>query len=688
MKQLYPWRVAALWLALLPALSGRAQQHPFELADLAKLTGLSDPQFSSDDKTIAVVTSTPDYIEDRYLTGVVLVTVPQGEQRVLASGKNGLTQPRWSPSGRELAYLAKPSTSKDATLQLFVQPLAGGEPRQLTHTKKAVQHYAWRPDGGALAFVTADEPTNAAGPADKGYDAFEVGDNDLFLSAAPTPSHIWLLPASGGEPTRLTSGAWSLPVTIPPGAPSAPLSWSPDGKRLAFVQVPTPYSGVNRQRTIQVLNVAEGTVHPLTTRKLLEGYPTFSPDGSQIAYWYPRQGNYLNITDIWVSPTAGGEGKDLTPTLDRDVYRAIWLPDGKSLLLGGLDGNRTSLWVQPLRGGAARRLNLGSVSPYWSFWVDMAVSAKGSVAFIGTDPTRPAELYYMASTGAAPKRLTDFNRAVQDLQLGKAQTLTWQSDGMTNNGELTYPANYAAGKPYPLVLIIHGGPQTASTATFSALSQLFAGRGYFVFEPNYRGSDNLGNAYKAAIYKDAGVGPGHDVMAGLAQLKRSGLVDTARIGVSGWSYGGYMTAWLLGHYPQQWQAAVAGAAVTDWLDQYNMADASAQWATLVGESPWLSEANAQAYRAQSPITLAGRIRTPTLILANTADPRVPITQSYKLFHALKDNGVTTKFIAWPVAAHNASDPVRQRERNRYWLDWMDTYLQPNGHAALPQPSTK
>jgi dipeptidyl aminopeptidase/acylaminoacyl peptidase len=680
MKKTYSWRVALLWLALLPTLSLRAQQHVFELADLAKLTGLSDPQFSPDGKSIAVVTSTPDYAEDRYLTGVVLVAVPKGEQRVLAANKNGLTQPRWSPSGQELAYLAKTGTGKDAALQLFVQPLAGGEARQLTHTKKGVQHYAWRPDGGALAFVMADEPSNAAGPIDKGYDAFEVGNNDLFISAALTSSHIWLLPSAGGEPKRLTSGAWSLPVTIPPGAPSSPLSWSPDGKSLAFVQVPTPHSGNNNQRTVQVLNVADGTVHPLTTRKLLESYPMFSPDGTQLSYWYPRQGNTMNINEIWVSPAAGGEGKNLTPALDRDVYRTLWMPDGKALLLGGLDGNRTALWVQPLKGGAARKLNLGAVSPNWSFWVDVAVSRTGGVAFIGTDPAQPAELYYLPSTTAAPKRLTDFNHAVKDLQLGKSQTLTWQSDGMTNDGELTYPANYVPGKTYPLVLVIHGGPTAASTATFSAQAQLFAGRGYFVFEPNYRGSDNLGNAYKAAIYKDAGAGPGRDVMAGLAQLKRSGLVDTTRIGVSGWSYGGYMTTWLLGHYPTAWKAAVAGAAVTDWSDQYNLGDSNIQRAAAVGESPWLSEANFQAYREQSPITLAGRIRTPTLILANTADPRVPITQSYKLFHALKDNGVTTKFIAWPVAAHNASDPVRQRERNRFWLDWMDTYLQPGSRA--------
>ena len=676
----FRWRLACLCL-LLPLTGLRAQTRPFELGDLAKLTGLSDPQFSPDGQTIAMVVSTPDYAEDRFQTSLVLVSVASGTQRALVERRAGLSQPRWSPSGRELAFLAKTGFGKDSLPQLYVQTLPGGELRQVTRARKGVQHYAWRPDGQALAFVTADAPNHSAGPPDKGYDAFEIGNNDLFLTAAPTPSHLWLVPAAGGAATRLTSGAWSLPVTIPPGAPSSPLSWSADGKRLAFVQVPTPHSGNSNRRTVQLLTVATGAIRPLTGRAMQEGYPSFSPDGTQVAYWYPREGNTMNINEVWVAPVSGGPGKNLTPALDRDVFRSIWMPDGKSLLLGGLDGNRTSLWLQPLKGGAARKLSLGSISPNWSFWVDVAVSRTGRIAFIGTDPGQPAELFYMASATAPPKRLTDFHHDVKALQLGKAQTLTWKSDGVVNDGELTYPANYVPGKTYPLVLVIHGGPTAASTATFSSLSQLFAGRGYFVFEPNYRGSDNLGNAYKAAIYKDAGAGPGRDVMAGLAQLKRSGLVDTTRIGVSGWSYGGYMTVWLLGHYPTTWKAAVAGAAVTDWLDQYNLGDSNVQRAAALGPSPWLSEDNARSYREQSPITEAGRIRTPTLILANTGDPRVPITQSYKLYHALQDNKVTTKFIAWPVAAHNASDPVRQRERNRFWLEWMDTYLQPGVRPA-------
>ena len=220
--------------------------------------------------------------------------------------------------------------------------------------------------------------------------------------------------------------------------------------------------------------------------------------------------------------------------------------------------------------------------------------------------------------------------------------------------------------------MVHGGPAASSVEVFSSRTQLLANKGYFIFEPNYRGSDNMGSAYKKAIIKDAGAGPGRDVMAGLAKLKSSGMIDTARIGVTGWSYGGFMTVWLTGHYPG-WKAAVSGAAVTDWVDQYNLGDANVNRASAIGGSPWLGD-NMKLYIDQSPITMANKIIAPTLILANTGDPRVPISQSYKLYHVLKDNGVTAKFIAWNIPAHNASDPVRQMEVSRLWIDWMDQYL--------------
>jgi dipeptidyl aminopeptidase/acylaminoacyl peptidase len=228
------------------------------------------------------------------------------------------------------------------------------------------------------------------------------------------------------------------------------------------------------------------------------------------------------------------------------------------------------------------------------------------------------------------------------------------------------------------VLLIHGGPRAASMLIFSAPAQLMAAKGWLVFQPNYRGSDNLGGAYQRAIANDAGEGPGRDVMAGIEAVKQKGIVEDTRMAVSGWSYGGYMTTWMLGHY-DIWKAAVAGAAVTDQLDQSTLGDAAnARGAT----SAWINPQSMERARAQSPITYASKIKAPTLILHNVGDYRVTITQSYKLFHALKDAGVTTQFFAYPISGHNAADPVRQRDVQRRWVEWLERFLNPSAAPAF------
>ena len=311
----------------------------------------------------------------------------------------------------------------------------------------------------------------------------------------------------------------------------------------------------------------------------------------------------------------------------------------------------------------------------------MDVGKDGSIAFVGSHAHSPLELYYMSSPSAPPRQLTRFNESVAALALGKVEPIEWQGpDGWHEDGTLIYPPDFAPGKKYPLVLLIHGGPEWASTEAFNEWGQLIAAHGYAVFRPNYRGSDNLGNAYEMAIVNDTGDGPGRDVMAGLAAVEQRGFVDTNRIAVSGWSYGGYMTVWLIGHY-QVWKTAIAGAAVTDWLDEYNLPDNNNIWGRyMLGGSPWVGD-RAKAYVEQSPISYAAKIRTPTLILSDTGDERVPITQSFKLYHALRDNGVPTKFIAYPTSGHHPGDPVRYRDIYRRWIEWLDQYLAQPGLEA-------
>jgi dipeptidyl aminopeptidase/acylaminoacyl peptidase len=649
-----------------------AQKH-FTLDHLNRLVRLSSPQLSPDGKTIALIVDRAENDTNRWASELVLVDAATRAHRSLTPERKEVRHPRWSPSGDRLAFLAKHGSGKEAGFQVFVLPMNGGEARRITKSPTSVQHFAWRPDGKEIAYAAADEAPNKK-EMEKGDDAFEVGDDDLFTSEAPMPVHIWLIPADGGEARRLTSGMWTLPVALPPSPPASPLSWSPDGRRLAFVRQETPHTGDADRSACQVIEVATGAIQPVTGGKLFESFPSFSPDGTKLLYWCPRDQDPNNVNELFIAPASCGAGTNLTRPLDRCFMQGIWMPDGKSILAGAHDGTRVGLWLVPLA-GQSKRLELGAVNPAWMYWVDMSVGRDGGVAFVGSEPDRPSELYYMADTGSMPRRLTEFNQEIAKLEFGRMETVEWSGpDGFQEDGVLIYPPGYQAGSKLPLVLVIHGGPQAASTTSFTPLAQILAARGYLVFSPNYRGSDNRGNAYQRAIFNDAGDGPDRDVMAGLEAVKAKGIVDETRIAVTGWSYGGYMTSWLIGHH-SFWKAAVAGAAVTDLTDEYTFSDGNVQvrYGFSQNAVPWTAEGE-KLYRAQSPLTYAANAKTPTLILCTTGDARVPPTQSYRLYHALKDQGVPVSMVAYPVPGHFPGDPIRSRDVYRRWADWLDKYL--------------
>ena len=637
------------------------------LEDFAKIVGVSDPQISPDGKRIVIVVSRANMEMDRNERELVLVDVQSGEQRALTFGRRSVSSPRWSPSGDGLAFLAPDANGKN---QIFVLPMRGGDAARITNTGIGVEQFAWRPNGLEIAFVTPDDQR---GKASKYDDAFEVGDNDYLTTTAPTPSHIWLIAATGGTPKRLTSGTWSVAKTGNwPAPPASPIDWSPDGKLITFVKQIDPHTGASPERTIQTLDVETGAVRKITTTARFEGYSLFSPDGTKICYWMNRDLIRANVNDVLISPVSGGDGDYITRDLDRNISRAEWMPDGKSILVGAHDGTRVSLWVVGLNRGI-QKLALGDVNPAWLYWVDVTVGKRGELAFPGSTASQPNELYYMASANDPPRRLTNFNAGIAALSLGKTERIQWPGpDGFKEDGVLTYPPEFDKAKKYPLVLLIHGGPRSASIESFGVLTKYLASHDYVVFQPNYRGSDNLGNAYQRAIWNDAGDGPGRDVMAGIEAVKKLGFVDERKIAITGSSYGGYMTVWLMGH-SKIWKTAIAGEPVTDQMDQYNLGDFNVGTGYAINGSPWIGD-NKKEYERQSPISYFKEMNTPTLILHDTGDVRVPISHSYRLYHALKDNGVTVKFVAYPVAGHTPPDPVRLLDTYRKWAEWLDQYL--------------
>ena len=465
------------------------------LEKMGQIVRLSDPQISPDGKSVTAMVSRANFDENRYDAQLVLIDVATKAQRVLIRDRRGVSSARWSPNGKRLAFLA----SVDGRSQVFALPMdGGGEAVQLTAAPKAVQQFAWSPDGARIAYVTEDESAKVTGP-ERHNKAFEVGHNDFLVTTAQMPSHLWITPTDGiGRAKRLTSGSWTLPKSMPPSSPSSPVNWSPDGNSLVFVKVATPYTGDSDQSSIQVIDVETGAMRALTGRVKSESQPVISPDGKWVSYWYPREGHSKNVNEIQVAAFAGGEGRSVTAAIDRNVMRAIWTADSKSLIVSANDGTGVSIWNQPVE-GAAKKYDLGKIVPTAPFWLDASLSADGTLAFSASTPTRPGEIY-VSRASAKPERLTDFNGAFEALELGKTESIQWTgADGFKQDGVVTYPPGFVASKKYPLVLYIHGGSRSASKEIFGR-AQLLASRGWVIFEPNYRGSDNLGNAFQAAIW--------------------------------------------------------------------------------------------------------------------------------------------------------------------------------------------
>jgi dipeptidyl aminopeptidase/acylaminoacyl peptidase len=268
------------------------------------------------------------------------------------------------------------------------------------------------------------------------------------------------------------------------------------------------------------------------------------------------------------------------------------------------------------------------------------------------------------------------------VMIAKQETVHWKSDAFDLNGVLTYPVGYAEGKKYPLVLYIHGGPNAASVQSFTPASQILAAKGWLVLEPNYRGSTGDGSAFELAGMGKAGAGsgPGRDIVAGVKMLEARGIVDEKKVATTGWSEGGYLTSWLIGNYPDMWAAAIAGAPVTDLVDEYALSDIMFGESDIFGPSPFVGD-GMKLYTAESPITYAAKVKAPTLILNDVGDYRVPTPQVYKFFHALKDNGVTVKYIIYPVIGHSPADPIRARDVWRRWTAWLEPYLSDTGPAT-------
>ena len=413
-------------------------QKKFELGDLDKLYTLTDPQISPDGKSVLIVVSKPDTTINKNKSFIYKIEVTTGEKQQLTFERASVSFPRWSPSGNAAAFISSDAAGKG---QVFVLSMNGGEAKKITSSPTGVQQFNWSPDGNTFAFTQSDEITNKK-EIEKGYDAFEVKYNSMYLNAMPSPSHIWLIPSEGGEAKRLTTGGWTIPAAVA-------ISWSPDGKQIAFQSNESPYSG-ELIFFIKTVDIASGKVNRITNSQIAkdalhkERQPVFSPDGNSIVY----QRNLENVGygyDIYYTSLNGDSAKNLTGKLDRCFFRAEWSLDSKALFVAANDFNTVSLWMQPLN-GVAKKLNLTGLSITGSYWYEFSVGKNNSIAFIASSSQSPQELYLLATPESTPKKLTDYNAEIRNIVLGKQETFTWKSDEFTPNGILTFPPDFDPAK--------------------------------------------------------------------------------------------------------------------------------------------------------------------------------------------------------------------------------------------------
>ena len=635
-----------------------AQTSNLTLDHLDVLFRLTSPKISPNGKEIVLISREVDLLENKNVNTLWIINVESKEARKLTHKRPSVNKPQWSPDGKNITFLAVGDNEKK---QIFKLPINGGEAQQITHSSTGIITYQWSADGQFIAYV-ANDSTKVKKENEKYNKSFEVGSDWYLANESPVSAHIWVCTEDGKDENRLTSEETGFSLIL------GSLGWSSDNKKIAYISQPKPHSAEFLKSTLNIIHIESKEITILDNEFKLPVAPLFSIDDSIIIYRKTQEdGGIFDPMGLYSVDQNGVKNKNMVLNIDRDIACHFWFSD-QSILAGASDGTQVSLWRGQLN-SQYEKLDLNGVHPSLD---NIDVGTSDELVFIGSSSQQPSELYYMKNYKSTPEKLTSFNDSIAHLNLGSVSSINWMGeDGFYEDGVLTYPPNFSQDKKYPLIICIHGGPTASSREHFNFFSQALAAQGWIVFQPNYRGSNNLGKAFQRSIINDTGDGPGKDIMAGIETVKKLGFINSDKIAVSGWSYGGFMTVWLTSHY-QGWSSAVAGAALTDWLDAYNMSDLKCSGYLLNG-SPWIND-NLENYRKQSPITYANEIKTPTLILSNTMDHRVAVSQSIKLFHNLKDNNVEVKFIAYPIPGHFPQDPIHRKDVYERWIKWIKNHF--------------
>lgn len=640
--------------------------------DLFRLTGATDPQISPDGSKVVYVRMSADVMSDKEVPSIWLVDGATGQQTPLVAGKGAHRSPRWSPDGKRLAYV---SSDGEGAPQLYVLWLDSGRSVKVTGLPDSPANLAWSPEGKSIAYImrVPGEPTKLGKPPEKPEGAnwaegLEVIDRVSYRFdgggyAQAGYDHVFVVSADGGAARQVTFGNWD---------DAGPLSWSPDGRTILFSANRRPdWEREINNSEVYAVDFAGGAVRALTTRNGPDGGAVFSPDGRHIAYLgYDDVNRSYENTELYVMNADGSGARSLTAGLDQSIETVYWA--GNAQLYVAYDDHGKKRVARIGLDGAVRMVADGLTAgthydrPYTGG--EFTVSKGGRVAYTSASTDAPADLWIDG------KRLTDLNgNWLSAKSMASVRKLPVTApDGRAIDAWLVTPPGLQPGQRAPLILEIHGGPNTAYGPTFSTDAQLYAAHGYAVLYTNPRGSTSYGEAFANLIDRAYPGTDYDDLMASVDAAIADGVADPNNLFVTGGSGGGVLTAWIVGK-TDRFKGAATQKPVINWISEALTMDAttftSRYW---FDKKPW---EDPMSYWNRSPLSLVGNVKTPTLVVVGSEDYRTPVSEAEQYYAALQIRGVPTALVKVPGASHGGltARPSQSAAKAAAILAWFDKY---------------
>jgi len=649
-------RSCLIALALIGGVPVVAAEKSWTLEALMDLKTVSDPEITADGSKVAYVVTGRDAHRNAYSSEIWVVAATGGRGERLASTHFSDNHPRWSADGRTLAFLSR----RDGSTQIYLATSPEVTPRKLTNSAAGITDFKWSPDGRYIGYLAADPNPELEAKRRAGDDAIVGGEGY-------TPARLHIV---GADDAGLRSLLWSKRHLLS-------FDWAPDGSRVVYAAQKSAQGRDAFHVDIYETDLTSGHETPLVVQPGQDMFPAYSRDGRYVAF-YSQRGklSYFGERQVGVIPTGGGSIRYVTDRMDGDVFGGAtkfwWSADGTKLIFGA--GKGTSDYLFSVNPGTGDSERLSCVLRGTGAF---SVSGDGQrIAWIKSSASEPGDLYLRDLTSGREVRLTGVNPQVRDYPSVSVRTVRWKSkDGLEIEGVLRLPFSYTNGTRVPLLVSLHGGPTGAALESFPAPrtypTQLFLQEGFAVFEPNFRGSINYGPEFRRATIQAQGFGDMDDIMTGIGMLIDQGIADPNRLGVMGWSYGGYLSAWIVAH-SNRFKAASIGACGTDWVSWYAPSIANKESAPEVmweyfGGPPW---DRLDVYNRHSTRSFLKNIKTPSLVLHGEQD----IDSGPEVYVALRDLNIPVSYVTYPREGHGISEPRHQSDLMSRNLEWFKKWV--------------